>query len=277
MNRTVSIIMGIYNCEDTLGKTIDSIISQTYKNWELVMCDDGSVDKTFDIAKEYVKKDSRIKLIRNSSNMGLAKTLNNCIEISTGDYVLRHDGDDIMLVNRIETQVNYMEANNCDACGSGAYIFDDSGIWGHRQPPAIPSKERMVIKSPFIHPTVIMKKDILIKVGGYSDNELTRQRLEDYDLWIKLFEHKFILHNIQEPLIYFREDRNSYNRRKKRYRINETKARFEACKRLEIPYLKRVFALKPLIAMLIPNNILKFYHNKKSSITFKQEEGNIHG
>lgn len=238
MKKKVSIIMGIYNCEKTLKKSIDSILNQTYENWELIMCDDGSTDNTYEIANEYAKKDERIKLIKNSKNMGLAKSLNNCLKISSGEYIMRHDGDDIMIKDRIEKQVNYMETNNCDACGSGAYIFDDNGIWGIRQPSKIPTKSCMILGSPFIHPTVIIKRDVLLKVGGYSDNELTRQRLEDYDLWIKIYENNCILHNIQEPLILYREDRNAYIKRKKKFRIAETKARLHACRRLNIPYLK---------------------------------------
>jgi glycosyltransferase EpsE len=266
MNKKVSIIMGIYNCEETLGETIESIIKQTYKNWEMIMCDDGSIDKTYGIANDYAEKDKRIKLIKNERNMGLAKTLNHCLEYATGDYIMRHDGDDLMVTDRIEKQVNYMETNNCDACGAGAYMFDEKGVWGLRQPAMLPDKKCMILGVPFIHATVIMKSDILLKVGGYTNNELTRQRLEDYDLWIKLFEQNFILHNIQEPLIYFREDKNSYNRKKKSFRITETKARLNACKRLNIPYILRIFALKPLIVMMIPKRMLRRYHIRKARI-----------
>ncbi|NLZ35257.1 MAG: glycosyltransferase family 2 protein, partial [Clostridiales bacterium] len=73
MKKKVSIIMGIYNCEKTLNKSVDSILNQTYENWELIMCDDGSTDRTYEIANEYSKRDERIKLIKNSKNMGLAK------------------------------------------------------------------------------------------------------------------------------------------------------------------------------------------------------------
>lgn len=263
--------MGIYNCEKTLGEAIDSILNQRYENWELIMCDDGSVDKTYQIAFDYSKRDKRIKVIKNEKNLGLARTLNNCLEISTGEYIMRHDGDDIMVKDRIEKQVRFMKDYNCDACGSSAYIFDENGVWGIRRPPEFPNEKCMVTGSPFIHPTVIMKRESLLKVGGYSDNNLTRQRLEDYDLWIKFFENRFVLRNIADPLIYYREDRNAYKRRKKKFRIAETKARLDACKRLNIPYFQRIFALKPLFAMLIPNNIMIFYHKKKFTSMTKYE------
>lgn len=265
VKKKVSIIMGIYNCEYTIAETIDSILNQTYKNWELIMCDDGSIDQTYEIACKYAAKDNRIQLIKNKHNLGLAQTLNNCLLHSTGEYIMRHDGDDLMVEHRIEKQVEYMNSSHCDVCGAGAYLFDTEGIWGKRQPEQKPSKNKMILGSPFIHPTVMMKKEILLKVGGYTDNELTRQRLEDYDLWIKFYEKGYVLENIQEALIYFREDKNSYNRKSKKFRVTETIARLDACRRLNIRYIKRIFAFKPLIVAMIPNKALRRYHLWKSS------------
>jgi glycosyltransferase EpsE len=256
--------MGIYNCAQTLAETISSIEKQTYENWELILCDDGSIDQTFKIASTFAVKDQRISVIKNESNVGLAKSLNCCLAYSTGEYIMRHDGDDVMVKNRIEKQVSYMTTHQCDACGSGAYLFDQDGIWGIRQPGAKPGKEIMILSAPFIHPTVMMKHDKLLEVGGYSDNSITKQRLEDYDLWLKFYEKGLVLHNIQEPLVYFREDKNSYNRKSKKYRIAETRARLDACKRLDIPYLKRILALKPLLIMAIPTKRLRKYHLRQA-------------
>lgn len=257
----VSIIMGIYNCEQTIAETIDSIEKQTYKDWELIMCDDGSIDHTYEIAQEYARKNEKIKLLKNNKNVGLAQTLNNCLNHCIGDYIMRHDGDDLMVRDRIEKQVEYMiNHQDCDVCGSGAYLFDESGVWGTRQPEKFPSKESMVLGAQFIHPTVIIKHEKLLEVNGYSDNEITRQRLEDYDLWLKFFEKEYNLHNIQEPLIYFREDKDSYTRKSRKFRVAETKARLDACKRLNIPFYKRILAFKPLIVMLVPKKSLRRYH-----------------
>jgi glycosyltransferase EpsD len=261
MNKKVSIIMGIFNCEQTIAESIGSIERQTYENWELIMCDDGSVDNTYEIASSFARKNEKIKVLKNNENLGLAKTLNRCLEHCNGEYIMRHDGDDLMLENRIEKQVNYMITHpDCDMCGSGAYLFDDAGVWGIRQPVFEPNKSTMVIYADFIHPTVIMRHEKLLEVNGYSDNKITRQRLEDYDLWLKFYEKEFILHNLQEPLIYFREDKNSYARKNRKFRVAETIARLDACKRLNIPYLKRLLAFKPLIVMLIPKKGLRKYH-----------------
>jgi len=258
-------MMGIFNCDRTLAETIQSIQHQTYTNWELIMCDDGSTDQTLEIAKEYAKHDERIKVIKNEFNVGLARTLNHCLEYCTGYYIMRHDGDDLMVENRIEKQVVYMETHDCDVCGSWAYLFDSEGVWGIRKLEKHPTKHTMIVGAPFIHPTVMMKHETILEVAGYSDNEVTRQRLEDYDLWIKLLEKEFILHNIQEPLIYFREDKYSYHRKSRKFRFTEMKARLDACQRLKIPYLKRILALKPLLVMIIPKNGLRRYHIWKSN------------
>lgn len=260
MNNKVSIIMGIFNCENSIADSILSIRRQTYENWELIMCDDGSTDKTYNIADKFVKKDTRIRLIKNNENVGLARTLNECLKYCSGSFIMRHDADDLMVMDRIEKQVDYMNTHHCDASGAGVFLYDDNGIWGLRIPDKKPNKNSMLTDSPFIHPTVIMKHDKLLEVGGYSVNELTEHRLEDYDLWMKFYEKGYKLCNMQEPLIYYHEDKISYKRKSRRYRISEARARIQACKRLNIPYLKRILVVKPLIIMLFPKTILRKFH-----------------
>ena len=184
---------------------------------------------------------------------------------------MRQDGDDLMEVSRIEKQVQYMGNNNCDVCGTGAFVFDETGIWGLRMPDINPEKEIMAKGVPVIHATVIMKKNTLTGVNGYSETKLTRQRLEDYDLWTKLFEKGCIFHNLNEPLYYYRIDKNSYQRRKRKFRLAEGRLRLKACRRLGLPFWMRIYALKPLILMLMPSvlvqklNIRRLTNRLKSS------------
>ena len=112
MNKKVSIIMGIYNCASTLPEAIDSIINQTYNNWELIMCDDGSVDNTYEIADKYRNQyPKKIVLLKNEKNMGLNYTLNECLKHSSGEYIARMDGDDLSLPTRLEKEVAFLENN----------------------------------------------------------------------------------------------------------------------------------------------------------------------
>ena len=99
--------MGVHNNETTIKRCIDSIINQTYENWELIICDDCSSDGTYDVLKDYEKKDDRIVLIKNKKNCKLAKSLNNCLAIAKGTYVARMDADDECLSDRIERQVDF--------------------------------------------------------------------------------------------------------------------------------------------------------------------------
>ena len=108
----ISIIMGIYNCADTLGEAIDSILAQTYTDWKLIMCDDGSVDDTYSVAQRYVRQFSdKMVLLKNDHNMGLNYTLNHCLSAADGELIARMDGDDIALPQRFEREVAFLDAH----------------------------------------------------------------------------------------------------------------------------------------------------------------------
>ena len=105
----VSIIMPMYNAGKFLSKSIESVLEQTYQNWELLLIDDGSKDDSIDIALAFMEKDSRIFLLKNEQNMGIAKTRNKGIEASKGQYIAFLDSDDLWLPNKLEVQVKWME------------------------------------------------------------------------------------------------------------------------------------------------------------------------
>ena len=112
MNLRISILMGIYNCADALSEAIDSILKQTYTEWKLILCDDGSSDNTYQIAEHYREKHpDKIVLIKNNKNMGLNYTLNHCLEYADTEYVARMDGDDISLPNRFEEEIKFLDSN----------------------------------------------------------------------------------------------------------------------------------------------------------------------
>ena len=134
MNKKISVIMGIYNCENTLSEAIESILDQTYTNWELIMCDDGSSDRTMEIANEYLSKyPDEIVLMKNKKNRGLNYTLNKCLKKTKGDYIARMDGDDICSPDRFQKEVAVLN-NNDDIyiVSSDMAFFDEKGVWGVR-------------------------------------------------------------------------------------------------------------------------------------------------
>ena len=108
-NFTVSVILSVYNSENTIKKSIESLVNQTYKDIEILIIDDNSTDKTFELCKEYEKKHNNISLFKNNKNIGLTKNLNYLIGKSTGSYIARQDADDISELDRIEKQIKYTQ------------------------------------------------------------------------------------------------------------------------------------------------------------------------
>ena len=267
-NPKVSIIMGIYNCENTLEKSIKSIINQTYENWELIMCDDSSKDNTFNVAKKYADKyPDKIKLIKNNENLTLGPTLNRCIELVEGKYIARQDGDDLSTPDRLEKQVKFLEENKgYDLVGTSMSVFDERGIYGVRKLKEIPEGKDMMRGSVFCHATVLIKTSVMKKLEGYSHHK-TRKQVEDYDLWFRFFEHKYKGYNLQEALYEVREDRDAYKRKNMKRRINEIKVMIDGAKRLKLPTKSYIMILKPIIAGLVPQKLLMAYHKNKFKVS----------
>lgn len=260
----VSIVMGLYNCESTLRESLDSLLNQTYKDYEIIMCDDCSQDNTSQIAQEYISKHPhKFTLLANSENKGLAYSLNRCISLAKGIYIARMDADDISRIDRFEKQVEFLDRNfDYALVGSSAQLFDENGVWGKRQMKKKPQKKDFLFGSPFIHPTILIRKEILIKSGVYKVSKETL-RTEDYDLFMRLYALNYKGFNIQEDLFLYREDNLSYKKRKYKYRIDEAKVRYDGFKKLELMPIGLVYVLKPLIVGLVPHKILKLVRRSK--------------
>ena len=260
----ISIIMGVYNCADTLDESIKSIIDQTFKNWELIICNDASTDNTMDVLDYYKRIDNRIKVISNKYNRGLAYSLNKCIEIATGEYIARHDGDDICLPNRLEKQIDFIINNNFDFIGCGVEYFDNNGTWGEDILKEKLNTNDIFYRSMFSHPTLLIKKDVINKVNNYTVSKITL-RAEDYDLFAKLYSLGFRGYNIQEILLRVRRDSNAYKRRKFKYRIDECRCKFKAWKMLNMNVKYLYVVVLPFIKGLVPTQLVKKYHSLKFS------------
>lgn len=260
----VDIIMGIYNCEDYISDSINSIINQTYKRWRLILCDDGSTDKTYKIAEKYANKwPGKILLIKNKKNMGLNYTLNKCLRISDAEYIARQDADDISSDNRLEREIDFLKNNNdYSFVSSNAILFDENGKWGKLKYKEKPTKFDFLKISPFCHASVIIKRDAFINVDGYTvDDKLLR--VEDYHLWFKLYSKNYFGYNIQEELYYIRDDRNAANRRTWKNRKNEFYVRKIGYKMLNLPKYCYIYTLRPIILGIIPKSLYMFLHRKK--------------
>jgi glycosyltransferase EpsE len=262
----VSVIMGIYNCEDTLAESIDSIISQTYVNWELIMCDDASTDNTYILAQEYVNKyPDKITLLRNKSNLKLSATLNHCLKYAKGDYIARMDGDDISLPTRFEKQIQFLSDHpQYDLVGTAMVTFDQNGDKTIRKTVEMPDQKTIFVMAPFAHATIIARKEVYRKLNGYTVSGRT-VRGQDFDLWIRFFKCGFSGYNLQEALYKVREGETDYKRRTVKAGWGITRTLCKGVMLLKLPKYYYILAFKPLVSGLMPNKLMFVYHKLKDS------------
>lgn len=260
----ISIIMGIYNCSATFPEAVESIIKQTYTDWELVLCDDGSSDNTFDIAEEYQKKyPDKIILLKNEQNCGLPETLNKCLKVATGKYIARMDGDDISLPDRLKKQIKFLEENpDVDCVGTGMIRFDENGDFDNVYPVINPDKYTLKLYPLCYHATLLMKKSCYDAIGGYISVPRTL-RCEDIDMWFRFASKGFKADNLNECLYKVREDRNALNRRKLKYALNTVKTNLYGFRLLNYPVKLYPFVFKPLISHFIPYKMKVKLRNHK--------------
>ena len=260
----ISILMGIYNCADTLSEAIDSIINQTYTNWQLILCDDCSTDNTYNVAKSYQEKyPEKIVLVRNEVNSRLAFSLNHCLKYADGEFIARMDGDDISLPTRFEKQVDFLERHSEYAIVSSPMIyFDDNGDFRTGVGCGEPDVNNFPKGTPFCHAPCMVRYEAYKAVSGYAVSK-DRLRVEDWDLWVRMYEKGFKGYNLSEPLYKMRDDRNAYSRRKFKYRINESRVSASAVKKLKLSKINYIWVLRPIIAGLAPKFIYNLVHKRK--------------
>lgn len=254
----VSIIMGIYNTPDpkVLHKAIDSIRRQTFNEWECIICDDGSTDDTYKVLRSLIGKDKRFKIIQNKENMGLAAALNHCLKYAKGKYITRMDADDANFLTRLEKEAQFLEQNlQYQLVGTAVELFDEDNVWGHRTMPEIPENKNFLWGPPFIHATIMVRRDALMQIHGYRVAKETR-RTEDYDLFMRFYAEGYKGYNLQEALYYVREDKEARKRKKYRYRIDEAKIRWKGFCQLGLMPKGIFYVLKPLVVGLMPYFLL---------------------
>lgn len=258
----ISVVMGIYNCENTLGEAIDSILSQTYTNWELIMCDDASTDDTYYVADEYRKRfPDKIILLRNDQNMRLSYTLNRCLKYASGTYIARMDADDLSVPERFEKQVKFLKQNSCiDLVGTAMQRFNQNGYADIDYKLEFPDLYSMKNGTIFNHATIITYKKVYDALNGYTVSNRTT-RGQDYDLWFRFLYEGFTGANLGEPLYLVREDLSAVKRRTLKTRWNSYKTTLFGYKLLQYP---KIWYIKPTIQLFkcfIPPRFILIYRN----------------
>lgn len=262
----ISVIMGAYNCEKTIRQAVDSILAQTYANWEFVICDDCSTDNTLKILKEYERKDTRFKILHNDKNKRLAASLNACLAVSSGKYIARMDADDECLPERFSAQLKFLEDYpQIDVVGCSVFINDGNKKEIIRKPKENLSKKDVLWGPPFFHPTIMMRKNIYDQLHGYVVLGRT-QRGQDWDLWFRFFANGFRGYNLQEPLYIYHESNDDLKKRTFKTAFMYTKTAIVGFKLLNVPFFKMLLVFKPIISVLIPQRIMSVYHNRKQNL-----------
>ena len=254
----VSIIMGVFNANrnNMINESIQSIINQTYQDWELIICDDGSTDGTYEILLNWSKKEKRINIIKNKKNMGLAYSLNHCLNYVTGEYIARMDIDDISAPRRFEYQIAFLKQHSeLMFCSTAAKLFDEKGYWAIRYKKEFPEKKDFLFTSPFIHAALFARRSFFEELR--YDITRTARRAEDYDLFMRAYTMGFFGGNISEALYDIRENKECYSRRKYRERFYEIIIRARGFYHLGLLPKGIPFVFKPLIVGLIPQKILR--------------------
>lgn len=259
----ISVLIGIYNCASTLVEALDSLYAQTYMDFKIILCEDGSTDDTYAVAKAYTEKHDNVILLRNERNMGLNYTLNRCMEYADTEYCARMDGDDISLPTRFEKEIEFLDQNPDFAVVSCPMIyFDESGDYRIGKANPYPDKNDFVNGTPICHAPCMVRTDVLKAVGGYTD-DLRLRRVEDYHLWFKIYAAGYKAHNLQTPLYKMRDDRNAYVRRNWANRRNEMYVKYLGFKMLGISWTKWVYILRPLLVFLMPSFLYSYLHRRR--------------
>ena len=276
-----SVIMSIYNSEKWVKKAIESILSQSEKDFEFLIIDDASIDSSFKIISEYQNLDSRIKIFKNNKNLGLTKNLNKLIKLSSSEFIVRMDADDISMPNRIECQLDLISSQKLDLCFAQTNIILESGeklckkwfpnniLFANKYLPYI---------NLFTHSSLVIKKTVYEENNYYNEDF---KKAQDWELWNRLIKknynfgitksvlHSWRLHHLGSSLSLSQSSSNNYNYFLTKVLLmnNQRKESFKYLHLLPKKYLIRYF-----FYLLIPHKFLFFLvslnarFNKKSPV-----------
>ena len=198
----ISVLLSVYNDDENIKKSVDSILSQSYKNIELLVIDDGSTDHTNEILNSI--KDTRLKIFRNEENLGLTKCLNILIKKSQGKILARQDSDDISLPRRLEVQYNILHEAQLDACTTRAFIKNTKKSIP-RYSHLLPINFVIKYKNPFIHGTLMIRKNAVLNIGMYDEN---LKYAQDYKLFIELLKKNYKIKILKSKLYVLNMENN---------------------------------------------------------------------
>ena len=271
MHPGITVIMAVHNEPPSiLEAAISSILSQSIKNIEFIICDDGSDCETAEALKKLIDG-TGIILIRNDCSLGAGVARNRALALAQGQYIAIMDADDISDNMRLEKEREFLINNSSYAFVGciGKYFRITPGdmhncYWFVEKP----EPQDFLMTLPFVHASILFRRSALDVVGGYREIQRVK-RSEDYDLLLRLYENHLYGANLPEMLYHIRMNDATFNRRKYRFRFYEALVKAEGFARLGLMPKGIIYAIKPLIVGLIPNRILEplkhFYYLKKEN------------
>lgn len=249
---SITVLMSVYNDLPHLQDAIESILNQTFTDFEFLIFDDASTDGSSEILQQYASQDSRIKLITNKTNRGLGYNLNRGVQIAQSPWIARMDGDDIALPNRLEAQFNYIQTHpDVSIVGGWAIDINSEGQFvSERKVPATHQQiEKLIWTNPFIHGTVLFNKAAIGKVGSYSSKLAKRQ---DYNLWFRCAKAGLKFANLPQPLIKYRFTDNTLQRNNWKVALVHVRIGWRGCWLVKASPIAYLGVTKQLVIVLLP-------------------------
>ncbi len=267
----ISVAMGVKYPDkniDLLKRSVDSVLAQSLKNFELIICERDSSQQARDYLHQAAMTDPRIRLIDGHGTNHLGGQLNRCIDVSTGDYIARMDADDYSYPERFEKQSEYLSENRSAAfVGCSVRLVCEGKYAGIRRLPKRPTIDDFMFVQPFVHPTLMFRRKALIVAGGYSDSP-ERLGCEDYDLLMRLYAHGLYGENSEIVYLDYTIPPARSKHRSFGMRINETRTRFDLYSKMGLMPKSVFFAIKPVAAGFIPQKLL----SRIKTLVYKRSE-----
>jgi glycosyltransferase EpsE len=250
----LSVIMPVYNGMPYVSKAIESILNQTFRDFEFIIIDDGSTDGTADVLHQFYEKDPRIKIFTFNENKGRGYCLAYGVSVAKGELIARMDADDISLPYRFEKQIKYLDENYLDIIGSWVKEIDETGNF--KRLIKMPVNHDEIVKAiwscPFIHPTILAKRESLLKAGNYDPKLRNHQ---DYELWFRCVMDGLRMGNVPEYLLELRKSSNSLKEKKKNAFL-QVKLGLKGCKKLNLGFVAYSGVLFPLLYKFLPLSMI---------------------
>lgn len=260
----ISVVMASYNGEKYLKSAVESILSQSFRDFEFLIVNDGSTDSTGEVLRRFAQQDDRIKIIDNVENIGLTKSLNKAMAIARGDYIARMDDDDISLPHRFQKQLEFMEKNpSFVLCGCMTIVIDERGEEISRKKIAIEYqdiKKKLLFNNQFMHSALFFRKDEVRPRPNQTRSDLVLydesfERAQDYELVLRI-AGKYQVANIPEYLLKWRKTKTSLSFSGAKQQRCAIKARWWAITKYGYPKIAGIFHIIARIGWLaIPQGI----------------------